>query len=149
MTSTAKSTKKKPKQSPFPDKSVRPAVSPEVHLSKLDARLAGLIAKAGPFTVRPGELVRPFDALAESIAYQQLSGKAAATIWGRVRALYPRRKWLDPRLVLATPDEKFRAAGLPAARRPQSRISRPRQSMVPFQPRKRWLEWATKKSSRD
>ena len=112
MTSTAKSTKKKPKQSPFPDKSVRPAVSPEVHLSKLDARLAGLIAKAGPFTVRPGELVRPFDALAESIAYQQLSGKAAATIWGRVRALYPRRKWLDPRLVLATPDEKFRAAGL-------------------------------------
>ena len=32
-------------------------------------------------------LVRPFDALAESIAYQQLSGKAAATIWGRVRAL--------------------------------------------------------------
>jgi 3-methyladenine DNA glycosylase/8-oxoguanine DNA glycosylase len=40
-------------------------------------------------------LLRPFDALAESIAYQQLSGKAAATIWGRVRALYPKRKWLE------------------------------------------------------
>ena len=50
--------------------------------------------------------------MAESIVYQQLSGKAAATIFGRVRALYPRRKWFSPQLVLATPDEKLRAAGL-------------------------------------
>jgi DNA-3-methyladenine glycosylase II len=57
-------------------------------------------------------LARPFDALAESIVYQQLNGKAAKTIWGRVRAIYPRRKWLDPKLVLATPDETLRAAGL-------------------------------------
>ena len=54
--------------------------------------------------------------LAESIAYQQLSGKAAATIWGRVRALYPRRKWLDPKQILATPDEKLRACGLSGAK---------------------------------
>ena len=85
---------------------------PEQHLARRDPRFAALIAKAGPFTIRPGRLVRPFDALAESIAYQQLSGKAAATIFGRVRALYPRRKWFSPELVLATPDEKFRAAGL-------------------------------------
>ena len=77
-----------------------------------DPRLAALIAKVGPFPIKPGRLVRPFDALAESIAYQQLSGKAAATIFGRVRALYPRRKWFSPQLVLATPDEQFRAAGL-------------------------------------
>jgi len=89
-----------------------PLIRPEEHLAKFDPRLAALIGRAGPFTVSPGKLVRPFDALAESIAYQQLSGKAAATIWKRVRTLYPRRKWLDPRLVLATPDEKFRAAGL-------------------------------------
>ena len=56
--------------------------------------------------------MRPFDALAESIAYQQLSGKAAATIWKRVRAIFPKRKFLDPKLVLETPDEKLRAAGL-------------------------------------
>jgi DNA-3-methyladenine glycosylase II len=91
-------------------------ITPEEHLGKFDPRLAALIGRAGPFTVGPGKLVRPFDALAESIAYQQLSGKAAATIWGRVRALYPRRKWLDPRLVLATPDEKLRAAGLSRAK---------------------------------
>jgi len=41
-----------------------------------------------------------------------LSGKAAATIWGRVRALYPKKKYLDPKLILATPDRKLRAAGL-------------------------------------
>jgi DNA-3-methyladenine glycosylase II len=38
--------------------------------------------------------------------------KAAATIWGRVRALYPRRRHLDPKLVLGTPDQTLRAAGL-------------------------------------
>ena len=74
--------------------------------------MGALIARSKRYDVKAGGLVRPFDALAESIAYQQLSGKAAATIWGRVRALYPRKKYLDPKLVLATPDEKLRAAGL-------------------------------------
>lgn len=82
------------------------------HLGATDPRFAALIARAKPFTPRAAVLVRPFDSLAESIAYQQLSGKAAATIWGRVRALYPRRKWLDPKQVLATPDETLRACGL-------------------------------------
>src|SRR5262245_16226040 len=87
-------------------------LSPERELVALDPRLAPLIARVGPYTVRPARPMRPFDSLAESIAYQQLSGKAAATIFGRVRALYPKRKWFSPRLVLATADETFRAAGL-------------------------------------
>ncbi|MBA2622189.1 MAG: DNA-3-methyladenine glycosylase 2 family protein [Chthoniobacterales bacterium] len=82
------------------------------HLAASDPRFAALIARAKPFAPRQAVLVRPFDSLAESIAYQQLSGKAAATIWGRVRALYPKRKWLDPRQVFATPDETLRACGL-------------------------------------
>jgi 3-methyladenine DNA glycosylase/8-oxoguanine DNA glycosylase len=82
------------------------------HLAASDPRFADLIKRAKPFAPRAAVLVRPFDALAESIAYQQLSGKAAATIWGRVRALYPQRKWLDPKQVLGTPDETLRAAGL-------------------------------------
>jgi DNA-3-methyladenine glycosylase II len=81
-------------------------------LAATDPRLAALIERSRPFEPRAAVLVRPFDSLAESIAYQQLSGKAAATIWGRVRALYPRRKWLDPKEVLATPDETLRACGL-------------------------------------
>src|SRR5438105_13010076 len=82
------------------------------HLSTTDARMAELIARSRRYNIAPSLAVRPFEALAESIAYQQLSGKAAATIWGRVRALYPRRKYLDPKLILQTPDETLRAAGL-------------------------------------
>src|SRR6266850_507701 len=79
-------------------------------------RMAELIARSRRFNITPTISVRPFDALAESIAYQQLTGKAAATIFARVRALYPKRKWLDPEKLLATPDEKLRAAGLSRAK---------------------------------
>jgi DNA-3-methyladenine glycosylase II len=78
--------------------------------------MAELIARSRRYNIIPAVSVRPFDALAESIAYQQLSGKAAATIFGRVRALYPKRKWLDPEQLLATPDETLRAAGLSRAK---------------------------------
>ena len=81
-------------------------------LAASDPRFAALIARSLRYNIKPGASVRPFDALSESIAYQQLSGKAAATIWKRVRALYPRRKYLDPQRVLETPDEKLRGAGL-------------------------------------
>jgi DNA-3-methyladenine glycosylase II len=86
------------------------------HLASTDPRLAALIARSLRYNVKPAPSLRPFDALAESIAYQQLNGKAAATIFGRVRALYPKRKWLDPDQILATPDEAFRAAGLSRAK---------------------------------
>src|SRR5436190_17281275 len=82
------------------------------HLSASDKRLAALIARSRRYEISPNLNVRPFDALAESIAYQQLSGKAAATIWKRIRSIFPNRKFLDPKLVLETPDERFRAAGL-------------------------------------
>jgi DNA-3-methyladenine glycosylase II len=82
------------------------------HLSQSHPKMAALIRRARKFEIESGGAVRPFEALAESIAYQQLSGKAAATIWGRVRALYPKRKNLDPKLVLKTPDDVLRGAGL-------------------------------------
>jgi len=82
------------------------------HIAATDPRIAALIARSLRYNIKPAPLIRPFDALAESIAYQQLSGKAAATIFGRVRALFPRGKYLDPEKILATPDESFRAAGL-------------------------------------
>jgi DNA-3-methyladenine glycosylase II len=86
--------------------------TPEKHLAAVHPRMAALIARSIPYRVPTEKLVRPFDALAESIAYQQLSGKAAATIWRRVREIFPRRKYLDPRLVAETPDETLRTAGL-------------------------------------
>ena len=82
------------------------------HLANTHPRFAALIAQTRTFDVVARPMMRPFDSLAESIVYQQLHGKAAATIFGRVRALYPRKKWLDPKQVLATPDKKLRACGL-------------------------------------
>lgn len=80
------------------------------------SRMAELIARSRRYNITPAVSIRPFDALAESIAYQQLSGKAAAKIFSRVRALYPKRKWLDPEQLLATPDETLRGAGLSRAK---------------------------------
>src|SRR5206468_12008335 len=77
-----------------------------------DPRMAALIARSRRYEIGPAVSIRPFDALAESIAYQQLNGKAAASIWNRVRALYPKRKRLDPAKVLATPNKTLRPAGL-------------------------------------
>ena len=82
------------------------------HLAKSHPKMAKLIKESRRYEVSIVPGLRPFDALAESIAYQQLSGKAAATIWGRVRALFGKKKWLDPKEVLAMPDEKLRGAGL-------------------------------------
>lgn len=81
------------------------------HLAASHPRMAELISRSRRYDIVPSLSIRPFDALAESIAYQQLSGKAAATIWSRVRALYPVTH-LDPKMVLRTPDRKLRAAGL-------------------------------------
>lgn len=86
--------------------------TPEEYLSATDPRMAELIARSRRYDITPSLSVRPFEALAESIAYQQLSGKAAATIWGRVRALYRKKKYLDPRAILKTPNRKLRGAGL-------------------------------------
>src|SRR5438552_18047393 len=86
------------------------------HLSASHPRMAELIANSRRYNVAPAVSIRPFDALAESIAYQQLNGKAAAAIWNRVRGLYPKRKRLCPATVLTTPYEKLRTAGLSRAK---------------------------------
>ena len=80
-----------------------------------DPALARLVERAGPCRLQVDEVSSPFLALAESIAYQQLTGKAAATIFGRVVALYgPRGP--TPRRVLDTSDESLRGAGLSRAK---------------------------------
>ncbi len=84
------------------------------HLAAADPRLVPLIDQHGPPDYNPTR--EPVLSLARAIVYQQLSGKAAATIWGRVLALYPRRRFPAPRAILETPDAKLRAAGLSAAK---------------------------------
>jgi 3-methyladenine DNA glycosylase/8-oxoguanine DNA glycosylase len=81
-----------------------------------DPTLGRLIDRAGPCRFHATRSRKsPFLALAESIAYQQLNGKAAATIYGRFHALYP-GKGPTPERVLETSDEAMRGAGLSRAK---------------------------------
>ncbi len=81
------------------------------HLVAADKRLARLMERVGPFRLQLRDTQSTFGALAEAIVYQQLTGKAATTIFGRVKALYPARRF-TPEAVLATPDARLRACGL-------------------------------------
>jgi DNA-3-methyladenine glycosylase II len=80
------------------------------HLRASDAKLAALIDRAGPFTMKLDPLPSPFESLLESIIYQQLHGKAAATIHRRLREYFGGDP--APQLLLDTPDEPLRAAGV-------------------------------------
>ena len=80
------------------------------HLKASDAKLGALIERAGPFTLKLDPLPSPFESLLESILYQQLHGKAAATIHRRVREYFGGDP--TPQMLLDTPDDPLRAAGV-------------------------------------
>jgi 3-methyladenine DNA glycosylase/8-oxoguanine DNA glycosylase len=86
------------------------------HLAETDPTLGELIARVGAYRLRPQPSQSLFAAVARAIVYQQLSGLAAATILGRVRAIYAPKRFPTPRDILATPPERLRAAGLSAAK---------------------------------
>jgi DNA-3-methyladenine glycosylase II len=86
------------------------------HLSSADKVLARLIKKIGPCAWKPNRRRSPYETLVKSVAYQQLNGTAAATIFGRVKALYPGSRFPAPEDLLATPEEKLRGAGLSRAK---------------------------------
>jgi methylated-DNA-[protein]-cysteine S-methyltransferase len=81
------------------------------HLSSADPVLAVHLERIGEYKLRLEKTEGTFAALAEAIVYQQLNGKAAATIFGRVRSLF-RKGRLEPKALLALSDEQLRAAGL-------------------------------------
>lgn len=79
------------------------------HLRRHD-RLAAVMARVGQKPPPPRAEGTHFAHLARAIVYQQLSGKAAATIHGRVVATCGGE--LTPASLLAASDEALRAAGL-------------------------------------
>ena len=81
------------------------------HLRRTDPALARIIDEIGPCEMSPRTEGSHFDALVRAIVYQQLSGKAAATIHGRFQGLYGNRA-PTPEEVLATDDERLRSVGL-------------------------------------
>jgi DNA-3-methyladenine glycosylase II len=81
------------------------------HLRQSDPKLARVIDRVGDCGLTRREGGSHFDALVRAIVYQQLSGKAAATIHGRFEGLYGDRP-PTPEEVLATDDERLRGVGL-------------------------------------
>ena len=98
------------------------------HLSRADRRLARTIVRSGECRLQQETTQSIFEALLESIVYQQLNGKVAATITARVKALFPEntkrlrtRRGLvagfpSPEQILAAPEELLRSAGLSRAK---------------------------------
>jgi DNA-3-methyladenine glycosylase II len=81
------------------------------HLSKADPILAALIAEIGPYRLQARTDGTHFAFLSRSIVFQQLSGKAASTIWGRFQGLFPSGE-VEPRGLLAFDDATLRSVGL-------------------------------------
>lgn len=77
-----------------------------------DPVLAHLVALVGPIRHRPRSPDGHFGALVRSIVFQQLAGRAAQAIFGRVLAAVGGE--LSPEALAAVPDEVLRAAGLSA-----------------------------------
>jgi DNA-3-methyladenine glycosylase II len=115
-----------------PSRTRKPAYDSALALQELsaaDPKLGRLIQRAGPFTMRIASAQSPFEALVESIVYQQLNGKAASTIHRRLlesfgptldpptlAAALPQRvgSHPTPQQILDCPNEQLRAAGLSA-----------------------------------
>jgi DNA-3-methyladenine glycosylase II len=84
-------------------------------LARRDRVLAAIIRAHGHCGLADAQREDPFVAMVEAIVWQQLSGKAAATIYARVLAALPGGS-LTPRALLALPEDTLRQAGLSRAK---------------------------------
>ena len=82
-------------------------------LSAADAAMAAFIERAGPLPDRPA-VGDPFTSLARAIVFQQLAGRAAAAIYGRLVASLGGE--MTPRALLGRTPDELRAVGLSAAK---------------------------------
>jgi DNA-3-methyladenine glycosylase II len=86
------------------------------HLSAKDEKLAELISATVQFALDESAAPSPYEALLEAIAYQSISGKAAATIFGRVKRLSATGGFPTPQEMLKFRPQTLRKAGLSGAK---------------------------------
>jgi 3-methyladenine DNA glycosylase/8-oxoguanine DNA glycosylase len=86
------------------------------HLSERDEQLKSLITELIPFAIDVADAQSPYEVLLESIVYQSISGKAAATIFARIAALGENDRPPTPQAMLKIPARKLRKAGLSGAK---------------------------------
>lgn len=81
------------------------------HLRRVDPRLSAIIDAVGNCTFAPAEQLAHFTAISRSIVFQQLSGKAATTIYSRFADLFPNATPTASGLATLT-DGQLRQVGL-------------------------------------
>jgi DNA-3-methyladenine glycosylase II len=86
------------------------------HLSRTDPVMRGLIETVGACGLKPGARGDHFTTLLRAIVGQQLSARAAETIWQRLIAVHPNGRKLRPEDVLAATDQQLRGVGLSNAK---------------------------------
>lgn len=86
------------------------------HLSARDEKLKVLIEETLPFKMYDDELQSPYEALLEAITHQSISGKAAATIFARIKALGSNGRPPTPDQILKIRKPALRKAGLSRAK---------------------------------
>jgi 3-methyladenine DNA glycosylase/8-oxoguanine DNA glycosylase len=91
-------------------------VAAHAHLTAKDKRLARLIAKNGEFKFALDTCDSVYESLLEAIVHQSISGKAAAKIFSRIKALGANRHCPTPHEILATSIQALREAGLSNAK---------------------------------
>lgn len=85
-------------------------------LSRTDKHLAKVIERTGQFDFKLDECENVYESLLEAIAYQSISGKAAATIFARIKALGANGVCPTPAEILKAPVRVLRKAGLSRAK---------------------------------
>ena len=85
-------------------------------LAAKDPHLAPLIQETQEFRVTKGAAESPYEVLVEAITHQSISGRAAATIFGRVKALGSNGRIPTPQEMLKLRKPALRKAGLSAAK---------------------------------
>ena len=86
------------------------------HITRTDKRMARIIAKTGSFQFQLNQCDSVYESLLEAITYQSISGKAAATIFARIKALGSNGLCPTPTEILAVSNQKLREAGLSGAK---------------------------------
>jgi len=85
-------------------------------LSHRDPALGHVIARVGSLALEPPTIKATHHYLQRAIVYQQLSGRAAETIYRRFTGLFPGSRLPSAERVLATPEPVLRSAGLSSAK---------------------------------
>src|SRR5467141_1221129 len=86
------------------------------YLAERDEHLKHLVEETTPFQLKIEAAQSPYETLVEAIAYQSISGKAAATIYGRVKALSATGRAPTPQEMLKLRKPVLRKAGLSGAK---------------------------------